>query len=726
MMMRRKLLLPFVAFAAILSVSTLLAQQPAAPTPAQPAIEAVAAPDPFGGEFDNPAVRAALEWPRNNPLHAFRAVLALIDLGRPELAKPILEELHARGLDGPTQAALVDEFGSHRMLQLSRIEAIQPVGTEFSTATMASAATIATDPARLAQLVAQLSDPAPDVRLAAVNDLMAAGRPGVKAVLESLARESDSQRQSDLIAAAVRMRPLVDGPMLAMLETNDARLQVDVTKFLGQLQVRQALPLIAGPNSPISEPAILHALEEYEMGVPPFAADAENQIELWFWNDATKSLTAARYPADAARVIWMARLARRLVQLRPDNAAYRRKAVLLGAEASGLSALGSATDGNGVAPVLPVSIRWSALDVHLVNEVLADALKSEYAYAAVAASDELGRRGQSSVLLTADAKPSPLASALTHGDRRVRFAALRAIMMLDPTSPFPGSSRVPEALTYFARSAGEREALVAMPKLESATDLAGKLAVANLHGEATIFGSDLPKMAAQMADLELILVDSDIQLPGIRQVLYELRITPASAQVPIAVLAADGRLEAAEKLASEHERVIAVPRPHSADMVAAIAGRLLSSVAHEAVSADVRAQQSLMAITWTAGLLERGRSFYALRRESPAIESAMYQPATAASAIDALARFGRPSSQRALMNFASHRTLPIDARTQAAAAFDASVRASGLLLTTDEIRAQYAIYNASAAADADTQQVLGALLDSIESRRTNSTAATNN
>jgi hypothetical protein len=41
-----------------------------------------------------------------------------------------------------------------------------------------------------------------------------------------------------------------------------------------------------------------------------------------------------------------------------------------------------------------------------------------------------------------------------------------------------------------------------------------------------------------------------------------------------------------------------------------------------------------------------------------------------------------------------------------------------VLLTTDQILLQYNRYNASETADADTQRVLGSLLDTIESRRT--------
>jgi hypothetical protein len=413
----------------------------------------------------------------------------------------------------------------------------------------------------------------------------------------------------------------------------------------------------------------------------------------------------------------MARLARQLVVLRPNVRAYQQQAIVLGAEASGLALLGTSRDNQGPAPPLPVGVRWSGLDLPLLDGVLADAIQSNYAHAATAACDELGRRRDTNALITTDGQPSPLASALAHGDRRVRFAALRAIMALDPPTPFAGSSRVPEALVYFARAAGEREAIVAMPNPADATDLSGKLAAANLHGESTIFGSDVTQMAAKMSDLEVIFVDMNIQKPGIRQVLYELRISPASAHVPVAVLAADGRLEAALRIVSEHDRMIAVPRPHTSEAAAKIAERLASLVARESVTSDERAQQAVTAIAWTAQLLQQDRSFYALRREGSAIESALYHPATSASAIEALSRFRTPASQRALANFASQRTLPIEARKQAAAAFDASVRASGVLLTSDEILAQYAIHNASATADSDTQQVLAALLDAIESRR---------
>jgi hypothetical protein len=69
------------------------------------------------------------------------------------------------------------------------------------------------------------------------------------------------------------------------------------------------------------------------------------------------------------------------------------------------------------------------------------------------------------------------------------------------------------------------------------------------------------------------------------------------------------------------------------------------------------------------------------------------------------------------VNLASRSSLAAGARQHAAEAFRENVRAHGVLLTTDEIHDQYDRYNASATADTQTQAILGALLDTIESRR---------
>ena len=526
------------------------------------------------------------------------------------------------------------------LLKLARSKELAPAGAQFADACMAAANAAANDPQRIALLVAQLTDPSAEVRVAARNDLAAAGRTGIVATLEALCSERDPNRRTALANAAAELQPLVVGPLLAMLSTNDMALHAEVSALLVRLGVTQAAPLL--PQSPAtSEQALLDAIARYSAGTPPFALDEANRAEIWHWNDANQTLTAARYPADDARVIWMARLARALAQLQPENREYQRQAWLLGLEATGL--------------VSSIDVSLSGIDTSMLNDVLADALCDSYAHAAVAAADELARRRDLGVLFTADGHPSPLANALTHADRRVRFAGLRAILTLDPPSPFPGSSRVPEALSWFASGVGEHRAMVAMPTNLMATDVAGMLSAHGLEGEATNHGREAIDRARELADLEMIFVDMAIAMPDVRQVLYELRTSAETGQIPIALLAADGRLPAAQRLADEHERVIAISRPHTAEALGRIVEALNELTVRDAAAANEHATQAVQAMTWLAKLLASDRSFYDLHRTAPVVEAALYRPDAAILAISALGQLGTPESQRLLVDFASER-----------------------------------------------------------------------
>jgi CheY-like chemotaxis protein len=647
-------------------------------------------------------VLAVLELPREEPADYFHAIIVLIELNRPELAKPILEEVVQLQLTDAQRAALVEQFGSRSMLLLARTKELGPAAVEFAEVSTTAAANAARDPQRLARLIQQVVGGSADERQLATNDLAAAGQAGVTATLEALAREIEPNRRAALSRAAVQMEPLVNGPLLAMLSTGDSRLRADVARILTHLGITQAAPFLAA-SSASAEQALVEAIENYSAGIPVFPPDEGNQVELWHWNDTTKKLVSARYPAEEAQVIWIARLARALASSQPHNREYQRQAWLYGAEAAGL--IGSA------------NVAFAGASTQFINDILADALEHNFAHAAIAAANELGRRRDNDVLYTADGKPSPLAKAMENPNRRVQFAALTAIMAIDPPSPYPGSSHVTESLAHFAGSTGERRAVVAMPTNAAASDLAGMLAAHGVVAEATNRGRDAVDIALETSDLEMIFVDMDILVPSIRQVLYELRASGTTGQIPIAILAGDGQLEAAERLAEEHDRTIAVPRLHSKETVARTVAELSVLAGRDASTATERAAQARQAVKWIESLLSKNRSFYELEYTMPVIAASLYRADAAAEAIASLTQLGTPESQRTLLDFASQTTLPGAQRLQAAEAFRTSVAENGVLLTTDEILNQYGRYNASSRADAQTQQILGALLDAIESRR---------
>jgi CheY-like chemotaxis protein len=356
-------------------------------------------------------------------------------------------------------------------------------------------------------------------------------------------------------------------------------------------------------------------------------------------------------------------------------------------------------------------------DTTMLNSVLSDSLKGNYINAAVAAAKRLADRGDVSALYAVTPQAAPLVNALDYPNPRVQFASLSTILKLNPASPFPGASRVPETLGHFATGADQRRAVVAMPGVDRASNLAGQLTKLGIDTEPATRGAAAVRQALQSADLELVLVDVDIDAPGIRDVIFALRSSPATGQVPIGILATSERLETAKQIANDHSRVIAFVRPQTDEAITPIVERLSQLSARNQLSPKDRAAMATQAMAWLADLLSREQTFYDLKRQAPVIQAALYQPELTEHAVAALALVGTPDSQKSLADFASQSSVPLAARQQAAAAFQRSIARSGILLTEEEILRQYDRYNASATADAGTQQVLGSLLDALESVR---------
>ena len=75
---------------------------------------------------------------------------------------------------------------------------------------------------------------------------------------------------------------------------------------------------------------------------------------------------------------------------------------------------------------------------------------------------------------------------------------------------------------------------------------------------------------------------------------------------------------------------------------------------------------------------------------------------------------GTPAVQRALVEWASRSSPPIEDRVAAAKAFRLNREKHGVLLDREEITRQYERYNRSAAHDPATRRVLGIILDGLE------------
>ena len=136
-------------------------------------------------------------------------------------------------------------------------------------------------------------------------------------------------------------------------------------------------------------------------------------------------------------------------------------------------------------------------------------LATGHTAAAKGAAQILGDSGDARLLTRDGANPSPLVQALRSSDRRLRVAAVEAVMKLKPTMPFAGSSYLTDALADMIGATGHRRAAIAFPTLESLQELAGMTNAAGFQTETATNGRQLFAAAAESPDTELILISAD-------------------------------------------------------------------------------------------------------------------------------------------------------------------------------------------------------------------------
>lgn len=692
----------------------------------------------------DPAVASALELPRETATGKFRTIGLLIDLGHPEVAAAIVPELLKEKLSPADQASLVRRFGSGRFMELIQLDSPgNPTpgfagARQFAQACLDAAAAEARNPKRLQAAVEKLLTGTAAEQYAARVDLKSGGDPAIAVLLKELASAATVEARTKLMLALVDLRPAADGPVLAVLADGQGQVRRDAAELAGYMELSAAIPQLAALAAASSDPdtaqAALASLRKLGVSTPPTQTEAQTLLrqrlaELtkgapvysgpgadgkglwWSWNSQANEISSSEFTPKALRTLAAARLARTLVDAGGLVDAQDRRAILIYAweEAALLKR-----------PLAPaVAHLVEALSIDEISTVLADAVASDHLRAAEEAAKELGRRADPAALITVDGRPSPLAQATASGDRDLRFAALEAVMELSPPGNFPGASCVVDALWYFAAGAGSPTAVVASPVFTRASDWAAQLRSLGFDATPVGTGRDAaiaaasPRMASRLA---LILIDSDIGEPLVRELVYQLRAELRTSRTPIIIAASAERLADAQQIAASATRVFATPRPRNAAALKSTVESAAAMVEAPTEQAEVRQQRAEKSLAWIAQLLTGPNKLDELIRDSRVAHGALVDPALSNQAVAVLASLGTAESQTALVDFASAPSVAIADRQAAAAAFAKSVGQFGLQLTQTQLRSQYDRYNDSETADAATQKVLSQILDVIEKK----------
>jgi hypothetical protein len=364
-----------------------------------------------------------------------------------------------------------------------------------------------------------------------------------------------------------------------------------------------------------------------------------------------------------------------------------------------------------------VTTAAGALGVAAFHVVRVHGFSTGHAPAAAAAARVLGDIGDESLLRSAAGQAAPLVQAAAHPDRRLRLAAVEAILNLNPQKAFAGSHHVTDALAYMVATTGHLKALVADANGQEAQRMAGLLVELGYNAEAVYSAKQLASRAVESPDFAFALFNTQLPYSEPDQLVQRIRHDPRSALLPLGLVNVGEDFGRAEALARKHPRTAVFVRTRDVKHMESQVKALMETAGRDFVTREERVQQARRALILLAQITAAERPLYDFKPHEQMLEPTVFVPELSPLAADVLGNLGTPFSQRTLVNVASTNTLPIEPRKAAADAFRRSYDRHGVLLTREEILRQYDRYNGSRFADQPTQAVLGSILDTIESKR---------
>lgn len=697
---------------------------------------------------NDPLVRAVLDNKPTTPEELLRAIDTLIDLRAMYEADLLVDQLAKSQIDNERWADLVDEVGSAVFIRLAVNADLQPKGKEIADAALAAADRRARDPARLAKLIEQLGDPSPVRRRGAMLRLAAGREEAIQAIAAALAKPDNRSRLPALRATLLKFGRDAEPVLQALLHSEVAALELQAVVAIGESgQSAWALDVLAPALVPLTDErsellreAAARALErligrlperdeavttlervarrDFDASLLQPDATAATTTVAWRWDAGAGQLEMANLPPRVALLDRAAHRAADALRLAPDSRTARRIALAARLEAEAHRAGVDVVDIAQSWPTGPGSALalLASEDAAVVDDLLDFALATGHTVAARGAVRALGDLGKQEVLYRREPRAGFLVEAARQGDRRMRLDALGSVLRLKPSKPYPGSSFVVEGLGYFVGTFGAPRVLAADARPLEVQSQAGLLA--DLGFETDIATTEREVLAETIGspDYLFALIDFSLARGTSGQLLERLRRDNRTARLPIGIVASSDDLDAAARIARRTSLSMVIIRPVDSAGLDQQLKRLLDLAGQHIVPIEERQQQAEQAMRWLAELSQQTPHIYNLRRIEEPLTRALWTARLSQPAAQVLSTLGTASSQRSLVDLASQLAQPWEARQAAAAAFAASVARFGTLLTTGEVSLQYDRYNQSESQDAETQQLLASLLDTIEAR----------
>ncbi|HEV3167608.1 MAG TPA: HEAT repeat domain-containing protein [Isosphaeraceae bacterium] len=640
------------------------------------------------------------------PLELWDAVDYLVRVGHADQAVPYLKAFVDSKPDDTMLLEIRDRYGDGSIMRLNDDPATRPQARPLMEMLAAAAHRQATRPERIQRSIASLTR-SPEEQQYGVEQLRRAGPYAVPYLIQALSREGLSRGERAVIVGNMgRLDRSAVPALISVLDSSDATLAADAAEALGRIGDPRAIPYLtffAAQKDTLAplRTASRRALEQ--LTGRPFESQAKSavrvltdearkyqthavnfpgdQVELWVWDQGPTPKVVSRSEAEG---ILGLRFAREALTLDPADPAAQVAFVSLALEKAvehvGLNAF-PGSDPDGVfASVL-------ATGPGILNEVLHQALATGHSELAAAAVTALGRVADRNALSSLH-RPAPLVEALTAPDRRVQFAAARALIELEPQKAFPGSSRVVPVLARFVTARAEPRAVIIDSNPNQGSQLVAFLKSLGYDPILALTGAQGFRLAAGSADVELIILDPALVESSWRAIdtLSNLRADANTAGIPIFLMGPLKLHQRLSDMAAGLPRVGLLVTPVNAEILKKQLDLELGRMGARPLSSAERDRYAQQASFLLARVAARPSGPFEsdLAAAGPALVVALRSPGTSQAAAIALANVPGVDAQRGLADLLLDPAKPAALRLSAAGQLSRSIQRFGRLVSATQ------------------------------------------
>ena len=631
--------------------------------------------------------------PPKTPAEMWERVDYHVRVGQAAQAVPFLRQFAEANPDDTTMVALRDEYGQASFLRLLDAPETRPFAGPLLARLSEAGRKFATRPDRLRAAIASLSK-SREERSYGAERLREAGPYAVPALIQAIGQAGPSpEDRTPLIDGLGALGPSAVPPLVATLDAPDPATASAAATALGTIRDRDAVPPLTAVAALANQPArdsarraiaritnvpfesqpesparvLTDAARRAFLAVPK---EPEGPATAWAWDDAAKAPAPRETTRAEARSAAAAKLARWALAVAPAD---RRAQATLLEIALERDPAGAASEALAAGPVvLGEAVRQSIADGRAIPA------------AAVAALGQVTDRNA----LGDGTRPGALVEALDAPDRRVQFAAARALVGLDPARTFPGSSRVVPTLARFVAAGPAARAVVIDGNPDRAGLVVDFLKKLGYDAQVAATGEVGFRMAAESADVELIAIDPHLVQGHWRltDTLANLRADPQTAGIPTFLY---GPLALHDRLApilGSFPGVKLLITPTRMDLFQAEVARGLAGLRARPLSAEERAAYAREAAALLARVASRpGGPFEAeLVLAAPSLMLALNNAAIAPDVVKALGEVPRTEAQRGLGDVLLNPSNDPGLRVAAGEALARSLRRAGPLLAPEQ------------------------------------------